>query len=313
MALSETVPYIGAADIQANGFDGSGIRVAVLDSGIDYTHANFAGPGTLAAYEAAYGIDALDSRNTQRDGLFPTAKVVEGFDFVGELWDGDTFRFLLPDPDPIDAQGHGTHVADIIGGANGVAPGVELYAVKVCSAVSTLCSGVAIIQGMEFALDPNGDGDTSDAVDIINMSLGSRYGQPFDDALAASVDNAFELGVLTVASAGNSSDKPYVTGTPDAARTALSVAQTFVPSANLNIMSVLQPASEMGNVDAVFQPWSSPLADIVEGEVTYGNGAGGNLNGCLPFTVPLSGMVFVDRGECVFTLKIRHIQEAGEA
>ncbi len=59
MALSETVPYIGAADVQANGFDGSGIRVAVLDSGIDYTHANFAGPGTLAAYEAAYGSRCL--------------------------------------------------------------------------------------------------------------------------------------------------------------------------------------------------------------------------------------------------------------
>ncbi len=311
MSLSETVPYIGAADVQATGFDGSGIRVAVLDSGIDYTHANFGGPGTLEAYADAYGLEASDLRNTRRDDLFPTAKVVEGFDFVGERWDGDAVRALSPDPDPIDAQGHGTHVADIIGGVNGVAPGVSLYAVKVCSAVATLCSGGALLQGMEFALDPNGDGDTSDAVDMINMSLGSRYGQPFDDDLAAAVDNAFALGVLTVASAGNSADKPYVTGTPGAARSALSVAQTYVPSADLQVMSVLQPPSATGNVDAVFQPWSSPLTDVAEGSVTYGNGSGGNLNGCVPFTVPLSGIVFVDRGSCFFTLKIKHIQEAG--
>ena len=66
-----------------------------------------------------------------------------------------------PDPDPLDAGtggGHGTHVAHIIGGVGGVAPGVSLYAVKVCSSVSTSCSGIALIQGMEFAVDPNGDG-----------------------------------------------------------------------------------------------------------------------------------------------------------
>ena len=55
---------------------------------------------------------------------------------------------------------------------------------------------------MEYAVDPDGDGDPSDRVDVINMSLGSPYGQPFDDDLAAAVDAATALGVLTVASAG---------------------------------------------------------------------------------------------------------------
>ena len=63
------------------------------------------------------------------------------------------------------------------------------------------------------------------------MSLGSDYGESFDDDLSLAVDNASALGMLTVAAAGNGGDKPYIAGTPANARTALSVAQTQVPSA----------------------------------------------------------------------------------
>ena len=61
-----------------------------------------------------------------------------------------------------------------------MAPGASLYAVKVCSAVSTSCSGVAMVQGLEYAVDPNGDGSMADALDVVNMSLGSSYGQGQD-------------------------------------------------------------------------------------------------------------------------------------
>jgi minor extracellular serine protease Vpr len=205
--LSETVPYIGASAVQAAGFDGSGIKVAVLDSGIDYTHAALGGSGNVADYDN-------NNPNIIEPGTFPTAKVVGGYDFTGSVWPNGP---EAPDPDPLDdgpQAGHGTHVAHIIGGVGGVAPGVSLYAVKVCSSVSTSCSGIALIQGMDFAVDPNGDGKFNDRVDIVNMSLGSSYGQPFDDDLSAAVDNATAVGVLTVASAGNSADKPYANGTP---------------------------------------------------------------------------------------------------
>jgi subtilisin family serine protease len=78
MHLDETIPYIGADEVQDQGFSGDAVKVAVLDSGIDYTHAAFGGKGTVEAFEEAY----LD--NVNRDGLFPTEKVVEGIDFVGE-------------------------------------------------------------------------------------------------------------------------------------------------------------------------------------------------------------------------------------
>jgi minor extracellular serine protease Vpr len=101
---------------------------------------------------------------------------------------------------------------------------------------------------MEFSADPNGDGLLNDRMDVINMSLGSNYGQPFDDDLSAAVDNATAVGILTVASAGNSSDKPYANGTPAAAKTALSVAQTSVPSAFLPLMQIFAPASIAGEL-----------------------------------------------------------------
>ncbi len=278
MDLSETVAQIGATAVQAGGFDGAGVKVAVLDSGIDYTHVAFGGEGTQEAYEAAYGtvIGPVDTpENTSRDGLFPTAKVVEGFDFVGEAW---PFGPRTEDDDPIPSSdvitfgGHGTHVADIIGGITpgtpGVAPGVDLYAVKVCAAYSSSCNGIALIKGVEYSLDPNGDGDISDRVDIMNMSLGANFGQAFDDDLAFAVDVASATGVLTVASAGNGSDIPFITGTPAAAPSALSVAQTAVASqVNSPAMEVIEPAASAGFYEAVFQAWSAPLTAPIEAPV----------------------------------------------
>ncbi|PKO09662.1 MAG: peptidase S8 [Chloroflexi bacterium HGW-Chloroflexi-2] len=304
--LSETVPYIGSTAVQASGFDGSGIKVAVLDSGIDYTHAALGGSGDPADF-------ASNDPTFIELGTFPTAKVVGGYDFVGSVWPNGP---EMPDPDPLDdgpANGHGTHVAHIIGGMGGVAPGVYLYAVKVCSSVSTSCSGVALIQGMDFAVDPNGDGKYNDRVDIINMSLGSSYGQPFDDDLSLAVENATKAGVLTVASAGNSADKPYANGTPSSSPSALSVAQTSVPSGFLPLMQILAPANIVGNYPAVFQPWSAPLMSVIEAPVQYGNGAGGNLLGCDPYPAgSLAGkIVLVDRGVCSFSIKIANVGAAG--
>jgi len=304
--LSETVPYIGASAIHTSGFDGSGIKVAVLDSGVDYTHVAFGGSGVPADF-------AANDPSVIEPGTFPTAKVVGGYDFVGSNWPNTP---EMPDPDPLDdgpGGGHGTHVAHIIGGVGGVAPGVDLYAVKVCSSVSTSCSGIALIQGMDFAADPNGDGKYNDRVDIINMSLGSSYGQPFDDDLSLAVENATKIGILTVASAGNSGDKPYANGTPAASQSALSVAQTSVPSGFLPLMQIVAPTSIDGNFPAVFQPWSAPLTSVIEAPLQFGNGTGGNLGGCDPFPAgSLTGkIVLVNRGVCSFSIKIENIDNGG--
>ena len=84
----------------------------------------------------------------------------------------------------------------------GVAPGASLLAVKVCSAVSTACNGVAILKALDYVLDPNGDGSMDDAVDVVNMSLGAIYGQK-ENATSEAATNVVRAGVVVVAAAGN--------------------------------------------------------------------------------------------------------------
>ena len=319
MTLSETVPYVGGTAVHASGRDGTGVTVAVLDSGIDYTHRNLGGAGTAAAYAAAYGASPADPLNTTLDGLFPTAKVVAGFDFVGESWPNTP---LAPDPDPIDFEGHGTHVADIIAGQSldglhkGMAPGAKLMAVKVCSAVATSCSGIALLQGMDFALDPNGDGDTSDAVDIINMSLGSDYGQIEDDLSLAST-NAVKVGVIVVTSAGNGSNKPYVVGSPSTAPGVISVAQTQVPSAQAIPLVVNTPAAIAGiYANTATVEWA-PVGAGVTGDVAFiGRGcpAGSIAPGSPADPIlnnPAGKIALIDRGACAVSLKVDYAVDNG--
>ncbi len=174
-----------------------------------------------------------------------------------------------------------------------------LYAVKVCSSISTSCSGVALLQGVDFALDPNGDGDVSDHVDVINLSLGSNYGQEEDD-LTAALNNASDLGVVVVAAAGNAADKPYIASSPANGNNIISVAQTQVPSAELFVIK-----AGAVSVGGSWQAWSA-LPVAVSGPLQYGDGAGGNKIGCAAFPAgSLAGKVLLlDRGICAISIKV---------
>ena len=319
MQLGSTVPYIGAADVQARGIDGAGVVVAVLDSGVDYTHRNLGGPGTTGAYEAAYGTGLADARNTTRDGLFPTAKVIDGFDFVGENWPNGP---LAPDPDPIDFDGHGTHVADIAAGWSvdgrhkGVAPGASLMAIKVCSSISTSCSGVALLQALDLALDPNSDDDLSDAVDVVNLSLGLDYGQREDDLSEAS-NVAVGFGVVVVAAAGNAGDRPYIVGSPSSATAVISVAQTQVPTAVAIPLIVNAPPTIAGTYGNTSTLEFAPVSRSVTGNVAFVG------RGCPADSIaegspedaylddPSGKVALIDRGACAISLKIDRAARAG--
>jgi len=335
--LAGTIPQIGAAPVHASGVTGEGIRVAVLDSGIDYTHRNFGGPGTLAAYAQAYGSGPSSPLNTTRDGLFPTAKVIGGWDYVGEVWpkgiegaDGP----IDPDEDPIDYGTHGSHVADIIAGASadgshkGVAPGAKLYAFKVCSAVDTACNGFAIYLALDACLHPDSpelsaelddiDGFLAvieNPVDVINMSLGSGYGQIQDDK-AYVVQLLTDFGITVVTAAGNDGDRPYVLDSPSVAPGAISVAETQVSGAKAFTIK-LTAASNRGGVgtlqtilNTTYIAWA-PIDHAVQGVgIVLGRGCEGD-----PYPVldsEIAGKVAViERGLCAVSGKVDRAARAG--
>ncbi|MEV7024448.1 S8 family serine peptidase, partial [Kitasatospora sp. NPDC093558] len=252
------------------GNTGKGVRIGVIDSGIDYTHADFGGPGTEAAYRS------VERGKPAPAGLFPTAKVIGGKDLVGDDYDPDPsspHHQPVPHPsdNPIDCDrnGHGTHVAGTAAGFGvtadghtytgpyragldpagfkvgpGAAPGAQLYAIRVFG-----CEGSTdrLAQALDLAADPNGDGDLGDRLDIVNLSLGSRFGSP-DDADAVAVDHLAALGTVVVAAAGNEGDVYGIGGSPGTAARAIAVAASVHGHADTDGITVLAPAALAGAV-----------------------------------------------------------------
>ncbi|HEY6423425.1 MAG TPA: S8 family serine peptidase [Pseudonocardiaceae bacterium] len=231
---------------QQTGRFGDGVRIGIIDDGIDYTHADFGGPGTRAAYAA---ID----RTVVKPSYFPTSKVAGGYDFAGDDYDGGLSgpetSIPRPDPNPLSCGEHGNHVAGTAAGIGvngdgstfrgdyqhldpaqltamrigpGTAPRALLYALKIfgCHGSTSLAA-----KAMDWALDPNGDGDFSDRLDVVNLSLGSDYGAP-DDPDSLFVRKLALNGVLPVFAAGNGGDLYDVGGAPGNTPEALTVAST---------------------------------------------------------------------------------------
>lgn len=272
-----SVPLIGALQAWGSyGKTGTGTSIAVIDTGIDYVHRGFGGSGSSADYLAARSAAANPPAATDNPagfsipGIYPSAKVVGGFDFAGDAYNASGTGAALipkPDPNPMDCNGHGTHVSGTASGTGvngdgtaysgpyngtvdtaamgigpGVAPGAKLYGLRVFGcAGSTNLTAAAI----NWATDPNRDGDPSDHVDVINMSLGSSYGTP-DDPSAAASDNAAALGVIVVTSAGNSGDSFFVSGSPGSAVRAIATASSQDAAERADAIIVTAPAGIAG-------------------------------------------------------------------
>ncbi|MBL7543484.1 MAG: S8 family serine peptidase [Bdellovibrionaceae bacterium] len=215
--------FIGTKYAQDKNIKGQGIRVGVIDTGIDYTHAMLGGHGDEAEYKA---IDPNKSSS-----LFPNQKVVGGYDFVGTDYGSGSVESRIPKPDsnPLDEQGHGTHVAGTVAGIgdgvysyDGIAPEAQLYALKVFGAQGGTSDEV-VIAALEYSADPNGDGNIDDRLDVVNLSLGSSYGSP-RTMYNLAIRNLTLGGTVVVAAAGNAGDTGYIVGAPSITDEALSVA-----------------------------------------------------------------------------------------
>jgi len=267
-----TDAFTGAlAAWQATGQTGAGVRVGIIDTGLDYTHADFGGPGTREAYATAYGADGT---GPVPDGSHDPAKYLGGWDFAGPTYDAGSTDAAAnvphPDANPIDgadgASGHGSHVAGTTAGYGvqadgttftgdyatltdisdwqigpGSAPGAGLYALKVFGDAEG--STNLTIDALEWSADPNGDGDYSDHLDVINLSLGSDA-SPADDPDNLFIDALADLGVLSVIASGNAGDITDIGGTPGNARSALTVANSVGNTQTVDAVEVTAATDE---------------------------------------------------------------------
>jgi len=232
-----SVQYVEGNDAWADlGLTGDGVKVAVLDTGVDYFHANFGGSGDPDDFED-------DNGEIVEPGSFPTAKVVAGTDFVGDDYnassDDPAESTPAPDPDPKDCNGHGSHVSGSAAGFGvladgstyggpydattytndfrigpGVAPEADVIAVRVFGCAGSSSEDV-IVAALEYAFEQGAD--------VVNMSLGSPFGRDDEPSTVAS-NTLAENGTVVVASAGNEGAGAYVTGAPAVASRAISVA-----------------------------------------------------------------------------------------
>lgn len=306
--------FIGAEKLHQLGIKGQGIKVGVLDTGIDYTHSMLGGPGTVASFKS---IDP-----SQSSSLFPNDKVVGGIDLVGSDYDASSlaFKYRIPRPDlnPLDEGSHGTHVAgtiaghgDYINSYDGVAPEASLYAIKVFGKTGST-SDMVVIAGLEYAIDPNGDGDLSDQLDIVNLSLGSGYGNP-KIMYAEALKNVVRAGTLAVVAAGNSGDKDYIVSAPGTATEALSVASSIDDTEHnwKSNASLIEFAGQKIYVEAVEATTTKKISEgSVAGELYYIGYADKDLSS--EQAAQLNGKVaLIDRGVVNFDDKIKRAAGAG--
>jgi minor extracellular serine protease Vpr len=326
------VPLIGApaAWDGTAGYHGERIKVAIIDSGIDYTHADFGGPGTTAAYDTAHAAESAPAN----PALFGrgAAKVKGGIDLVGDSYNADPTSDSYqpvphPDANPLDCDGHGSHVAGTSAGYGvladgktytgpynastvashswlvgpGVAPKADLYAIRVFG-----CGGSTdvVVDAIEWAVDHD--------MDVINMSLGSPFGGA-DDPSAVAAANAAKDGVIVVASAGNSGSAPYITGSPASGNGVISVAASDSTPNFLGAHITLGTGASADAIDANGVAFAAGLSLPVK---VLKSGSNISL-GCNPdeYKVPgvAGALVVVRRGTCARVARAIYGQQAGAA
>lgn len=196
--LEESVPLINASYIHTLNTNnvslkGQGQTICVIDSGVDYTHPDL---GNCTEAEFLSG---------------NCSKVIGGYDFCG-----DDSACISEDNNPLDVNGHGTHVAGIIaanGFIQGVAPESRLVALKVCNS-----SGDCFLPDIKAGINWCVNNASKYNISVISVSIGSGlYSEECDEYydgdnipegsgsldLVSSINNAISNNISVVFASGN--------------------------------------------------------------------------------------------------------------
>ncbi|OLN97148.1 Minor extracellular protease vpr 2 [Colletotrichum chlorophyti] len=277
----------GVDKLHKAGFHGKGVKVAVIDSGVDYRHPALGG------------------------GFGPGFKVSGGYDLVGEEYDGSNEK--KPDEDPLDSLGHGTHVAGIIAGRSdffvGVAPEAEILAFKVFGAFEGTDEDT-LVEATIMAYESGAD--------IITASIGRANG--FSDGPWATVASRIvERGVLVTIAAGNDGDEgPLYASSGSSGKEVLAVASvdtSRVPAKPWHATFSLGGDSNTTQL-AYIPPVNRPLWDVVGLPIlplSFDTSNPAEACSPLPDTTPdLSNViVLIRRGTCTPYVKQTNVEKFG--
>ena len=272
------------------GLSGAGVKVGVIDTGVDYDHPDLGGDGVIR----------------QNSPMFPNARVVAGWDFVGDAFTGPGAA-LTPDPYPDDCGGHGTHVAGIVGasgGVTGVASRVMIGAYRVFGCGGTTTADI-LIDAMERA--------RAEGMQVVNMSLGSERQWP-SYPTAAAASRLVNRGVVVCASIGNAGTIGlWAASAPGVGRKVIGVSsfQNTIIALNAITLSPDDRALPYNVATGIPRPPPPPLSGtfpiVRTGPVSSG------LDGCgaLPPGTLTGKVAVIRRGGCGFYLKALNAQNAG--
>lgn len=275
--MNVSAGLIGASDLWslAGGREnaGAGIKVGVVDSGIDETHPFFACKEDIPHKAYASG--------------------VVGFD-----------------PDTVIENEHGTHVAGTIAGCvitisgpvsgeiSGLAPAAEVWDYNVFPGFGAPPgSPSAFSHDIAFALEDA----VVDGMDVINMSLGGSVSGPHD-FLAEAVNATVDAGIVVAVAAGNEGPGDMTVSSPGSAANAITAGASTNP--HFIGITVTVGSLTIGAALGDFNNFDPPI--MAAYTVTS------PANGCTAISTDLAGKIaLIDRGACTFTTKIRNAQEAG--
>lgn len=254
------VPELTPFDDLREGFEGQGMNIAVLDTGIDWAHEMFGGDAT----PPRLGV-APPNGNSNKKVIYYLSTAGAGL---------------------ADGYGHGTHASSDAAGylgfapgadglpgtadderVHGVAPQARLMGYKVCLDVGS-CVSASTILGIEDAVSPRTLNNLQKPIaHVINLSLGGA-GTP-DDPTAVAGDNAALLGTIVVASAGNSGPGEGTVGSPSVGRHVISVGANTDPGSGVNTADLVD-GSRTGMKAVALDGSAAVATDLVNNYVYCG-------------------------------------------
>jgi minor extracellular serine protease Vpr len=334
LSMNRGPGVIGAPAFQAlTGAKGAGVKVAVVDDGVDTKHPFLSADGF--SYPPGF------PKGTRG---FTTPKVIAARAFFGENSTSEARQ-------PLDESQsfHGTFVAGVIAGAaNTTAPASTATCVVASGGCHPAVSGLSGVAPRAWlgnyrvfsAQDPFGnccsantpeivaafESAVADGMDIINFSGGGTQSDPSTDALIAAVANVAKAGVVPVISAGNDRDLFGLgtVGSPSTAPDAISVAATANQHIFGNALEMRSPAMagppialvpSAGGVPTLWGQEDQQLRDV--GTVTGTDGRPVDRTLCsgqtstLPAGSLAGAIALVTRGTCAFSLQAGRTAQAG--